>query len=66
MNEIRKKQYELEVYADLLEQITNSENWYRHTDEETGEMVDDTDENSVLHLAAYRAAKKAILKLAGC
>ena len=65
MNELRKKQYELEQYADIMERLDNSEQWYQHTDE-GGNWVDDEDTNSVLHLAAIRSIKKQILKLAGC
>jgi hypothetical protein len=65
MNEIRRKQYELEILADLIERIDNNVKWYQHTDEETGELVDDTGENDVLHLAALRNVRKSILKLAG-
>lgn len=65
MNEIRRKQYELEVLADLIERIDNNIKWYQHSDEETGELVDDTGENDVLHLAALRNVRKSILKLAG-
>ena len=65
MNEIRRKQYELEILADLIERIDNNVKWYQHTDEETGELVDDADENDVLHLAALRNVRKSILKLAG-
>lgn len=65
MNEIRRKQYELEVLADLVERIDNNIKWYQHDDEETGELVDDTGENDVLHLAALRNVRKSILKLAG-
>lgn len=66
MNEIRRKQYELEVLADLLERIENNIKWYQHTDEDTGELVDDTGENDIIHLAALRNVKKSVLKLAGC
>lgn len=65
MNEIRRKQYELEILADLIERIDNNIKWYQHTDEETGELVDDTGESDVLHLAALRNVRKSILKLAG-
>lgn len=65
MNEIRRKQYELEALADLIDRIDANINWYRHTDEETGELVDDTGENDVLHLAALRNVRKSLLKLAG-
>ena len=65
MNEIRRKQYELEILADLIERIDNNIKWYQHDDEETGELVDDTGENDVLHLAALRNVRKSILKLAG-
>ncbi len=64
MNEIRKKQYEMEILADLLESLHRNMDWYRHADE-NGTMVDDTDENSALHLSAYRSVEKAILKVAG-
>ena len=66
MNEIRRKQYEMEILADLLERIDNNIKWYQHEDENTGELVDDTGENDTLHLAALRNVKKSILKLAGC
>ena len=65
MNEIRRKQYELETLADLIERIDNNIKWYQHTDEETGELVDDAGENDVLHLAALRNVRKSLLKLAG-
>ena len=65
MNEIRRKQYELEILADLIERIDNNIKWYQHDDEETGELVDDTGESDVLHLAALRNVRKSILKLAG-
>lgn len=65
MNEIRRKQYELEILADLIERVDNNIKWYQHDDEETGELVDDTGENDVLHLAALRNVRKSILKLAG-
>lgn len=65
MNEIRRKQYELETLADLIERIDANIKWYQHTDEETGELVDDAGENDVLHLAALRNVRKSILKLAG-
>ena len=65
MNEIRRKQYELEALADLIERIDNNIKWYQHDDEETGELVDDTGESDVLHLAALRNVRKSILKLAG-
>ena len=65
MNEIRRKQYELETLADLIERIDNNIKWYQHNDEETGELVDDTGESDVLHLAALRNVRKSILKLAG-
>ena len=66
MNEIRRKQYELEALADLIERIDNNIKWYQHEDEDTGELVDDTMESDTLHLAALRNVKKAVLKLAGC
>ena len=65
MNEIRKKQYELEALADLVSNIENMMSWYQHEDEE-GNRVDDDSENSKLHLAAYRSIIKSLLKLAGC
>lgn len=65
MNEIRKKQYELEQFADIMERLNNSEQWYQHTDDK-GNWVDDENEDAVLRLAAIRAVKKQILKLAGC
>lgn len=65
MNEIRRKQYELEILADLIERIDNNIKWYQHTDEETGELVDDAGECDVLHLTALRNVRKSILKLAG-
>lgn len=65
MNEIRRKQYELEALADLIERIDSNVKWYQHTDEETGELVDDAGENDVLHLAALRNVRKSLLKLAG-
>ena len=65
MNEIRRKQYEMEILADLLERIDNNIKWYQHEDENTGELVDDTMESDTLHLAALRNVKKSILKLAG-
>lgn len=65
MNEIRKKQYELEQFADIMERLTNAEHWYMHSDDNVN-WVDDEDESSVLHLAAIRSVKKQILKLAGC
>lgn len=64
MNEIRKKQYELEMLCDLLERIDSNISWYQHTDED-GVKVDDEDENSQTRLAAYRSVRKSILKLAG-
>lgn len=65
MNEIRKKQYELELYADLLERTQNSLRWYQHEDD-NGNMVDDEDENSQIRLAAHRTVIKTLLKMAGC
>lgn len=65
MKEIRKKQYELEAIAEAVERINNLITWYQHTDEITGEMVDDENEDSVLRLAGYRAAKAKLLKVAG-
>ena len=65
MNEIRKKQYELEMLADLVDRVNNNIAWNQHTDE-NGIMVDDEDETSQIRLAAYRSVIKSLLKIAGC
>ena len=65
MNEIRRKQYELEMCADLLERVDANIKWNQHTDEQTGDLVDDEDENSVIRLAAMRNVRKSILKNCG-
>lgn len=65
MNEIRKKQYELEAIADLIANVNSMISWYQHEDE-SGNRVDDENENSKLHLEAYRSLVKSLIKLAGC
>lgn len=65
MNEIRKKQYELEMLADLVDRVNNNIAWNQHEDD-NGNMVDDEDETSKIRLAAYRSVIKSLLKIAGC
>lgn len=65
MNEIRKKQYELEMLADLVDRVNNNIAWNQHTDD-AGNVVDDEDETSQIRLAAYRSVIKSLLKIAGC
>lgn len=65
MEEIRKKARELEAFADILEMIEDRIKWYQHTDEQTGELVDDTGEYNTAHLSALRTTAKAVKKLAG-
>lgn len=65
MNEIRKKQYELEMLADLVDRVNNNIAWNQHADD-NGNMVDDEDETSQIRLAAYRSVIKSLLKIAGC
>ena len=64
-NKIREKQFELEMLSDLMSMVENNIRWNQHEDEQTGEVVDDTDEMSQIRLSAYRNVAKMLLKLAG-
>jgi len=63
--EIMKRARMLEAYADVIGVLQDRERWYQHTDEETGELVDDDGEYSAANLAAIRETMKAVKKLAG-
>ena len=62
---IKKKADMMNAYADVLENLKSQESWHMHTDEETGERVDDEGEYAENHLTAIRNAIAAIKKLAG-
>ena len=65
INAIKAKACILEGYADVLETLEKNVKWYQHTDDETGELVDDTEPWSIGRLTAYRNAIAAVKKLAG-
>lgn len=63
--EILKKARLLEGYAEVIGLIESRIAWYQHTDDETGEVVDDEGEYSAAMLQALRDSMKAVKKLAG-
>ncbi len=65
INSIKEKAALLEAYADVLDTLNKNIRYYQHEDEDTGEIVDDTDDWSKARLAAYRETMKAVKKLAG-
>ena len=63
--EIMKRARLLEAYAEVIGLIESRIAWYQHTDDETGEIVDDDGEYSAANLQALRDTMKAVKKLAG-
>ena len=63
--EIMRRAKMLEAYAEVMEMLEDRVRWYQHTDDETGEVLDDDGTYAETNLQALRETMKAVRKLAG-